>query len=85
IIEINILNRRIGNENGMLYSSEITGVVCTVVVMLLRSIINDMQKEISVRNQSNGLCQFANHVMTNNIVDRTFPSTKLIRRQRFIA
>lgn len=51
---MNILNRTNGNENGRLYSSEITGVVCTVVVMLLRYITNAMQKEISERNQSNG-------------------------------
>jgi hypothetical protein len=66
---MNILNRTSGNENDMSYSSEITGVVYIVVAVLLRFIINDMQKEISERNPSNGSFQCANLVMTPGIVD----------------
>lgn len=66
---MNILNRTNGNENGTLYSNEITGAVYIAVLVLLRFITNDMQKEISERNQSNGLFQFANLVMTPSIVD----------------
>jgi hypothetical protein len=57
----------------MLYSSEITGVVPTVVVTLLRSITNGTQKGILVKNQSNGSYQFASLVMTDSIVDQIKP------------
>ena len=68
-IETNILTRTIGNENGMWYSSEITGAVYTAVLPLLRFITNDMQKETSEKNQSNGSFQFANHAMTQSTTD----------------
>jgi hypothetical protein len=66
---MNILNRMSGNENDMLYSSEITGVVCIAVAALLRFITNVMQKKISERNQLNGSFQFANLAMTPGTVD----------------
>lgn len=68
-IEIHILNRTSGTENGMLYSNETTGVVYTAVHARLRFITRDMQKETSEKNQSNGSFQFANPVMTNNTGD----------------
>jgi hypothetical protein len=53
----------------MLYSNEITGVVCIAVVMLPRFITNDMQKGISEKSRSIGWFQFAVLVMTLSIVD----------------
>lgn len=68
-IETTILNRTSGSENDMWFSNETTGVVCIVALALLRFITNDMQKEISVRNQSNGSFQFASLVMTPGTTD----------------
>jgi hypothetical protein len=66
---MNILNQTNGNGNGMLYSKEITGVAYIAGLVLLRFITNDMQKEISEENPSNGSFQFAILVMTLSIVD----------------
>ena len=66
---MNILNRTNGDENVMLYSNEITGVVYIAVLMLLRFITNDMQKRILEKSQSNGWFQYANLVMTPGIID----------------
>ncbi len=68
-IEIIILNRTNGNENGMLYSSETTGLVCTAVLVRLRFITRDMQKETLEKNQLNGSFQFANPAMTDSTGD----------------
>lgn len=72
---MNILNRTSGTENDMLCSNEITGIAYIAVLALHRFITNVMQKETSEKNQSNGLFLFANHVMTNSIVDKTFPNS----------
>ena len=66
---MNTLNLTIGNENDVLYSREITGVAYIVVVTPLRFITNDMQRETSEKNQSNGSFQSANLAMTNSIGD----------------
>lgn len=61
-----------GNESGMLCSSEITGVVYTVVLVRHRFITRDMQKEILEKNRLNGSCQFASPAMTSNTDIRNF-------------
>lgn len=68
-IEILILNRTNGSENGMLYSNVITGAVYTAVPVRLRFITRDMQKEILERNRFNGSFQFVNRAMTNSTDD----------------
>lgn len=65
-----ILNRTNGDVSGMLYSNETTGVAYTAVVMPIRFIISDTQKEISGKSQLNGSCRFANLVMMLGIVER---------------
>ena len=81
-IEIHILNRTSGSKNGMLYSNETTGVVYTAVLVRLRFITRDMQKETSEKNQSNGSFQFANPVMTNSTGDILKTSKNLFTRTK---
>ena len=57
----------IGSENDMSFSKETIGNVSTVVLVRHRFITKDMQRETLEKNQSNGLFQFANHAMTDNI------------------
>ncbi|WP_177191993.1 hypothetical protein [Parafilimonas terrae] len=70
ITETTILNQKHGNVNGMLFLNEIIGVVYFVVVRRHRCIIRDTQSTISAKNQLNGLFQFANLAMTDNINSR---------------
>jgi hypothetical protein len=58
-----------GNENVLLYSKGTTGNVCIAVVVRLRFITRDMQKETLEKNQLNGSFQFANRVTTNSTGD----------------
>ena len=57
----------IGNENDMSFLKETIGNVYIVVLVRHRFITKDMQRETSEKNQSNGLFQFVNLAMTNNI------------------
>jgi hypothetical protein len=54
----------------MLYSNGIIGVVYIVVVGRHRFIIRDTQNTILGKNQLNGLFQYVNLAMTNNINDK---------------
>ena len=57
----------IGNENDMSFLKETIGNVYIVVLVRHRFITKDMQRETLEKNQSNGLFQFVNLAMTNNI------------------
>jgi len=57
----------IGSENDMLFSKETIGHVSTVENVRHKYITKDMRRETSEKNQSNGLFQFVNLAMTNNI------------------
>lgn len=57
----------IGKENAMLFSNETIGHVFTVENERHKYITKDMRKETLEKNQSNGLFQFVNLAMTNNI------------------
>ncbi len=57
----------IGSENDMLFSKETIGHVSIVEKVLHKCITKDMRRESLEKNQSNGLFQFVNLAMTNNI------------------
>lgn len=57
----------IGNENDMLFSKETIGHVFTVENVRHKYITKNMRRERLEKNQSNGLFQFANLAMTDNI------------------
>jgi hypothetical protein len=69
ITSTTILNQKHGKVNVMLFLNEIIGVAYIVVVKRHRCIIRDTQNTISAENQLNGLFQFANLAMTNNIIN----------------
>jgi butyrate kinase len=84
-IETHILNLTNGNENVTLYSNETTGVVCIAVLVRLKFITRDTQKETLEKNQLNGLFQFVSPAMTNNIGDILKTYTSLFTRTKTLA
>lgn len=60
----------------MLYSNETIGIVSIAVLVQLKFITRDMQRETLEKNQLNGSFQFANHAMTRSTGDilKTFNS-----------
>ena len=79
ITEMTISNQKHGKENGMLSLKETIGVAYIAVVGRHKFIIRDTQNTILGKSQSNGLFQYANLVMTNNIIDRVKCRTHNIR------
>jgi hypothetical protein len=66
----------IGKENAMLFSNETIGHVFTVENERHKYITKDMRKETLEKNQSNGLFQFVNLAMTNNIEKNKKPNAQ---------
>ena len=68
----------IGKENAMLFSNETIGHVFTVENERHKYITKDMRKETLEKNQSNGLFQFVNLAMINNIEKNKKPNAQLL-------
>jgi hypothetical protein len=77
-IEIPTLNQMNGSENGMLYSNVTVGVVYIAVLVRLRFITRDTQKETLERSQLNGSFQFVNPATTSSTGDILKASKSLV-------